>query len=267
MAHIDVPCLVRRAPLWKRAGVLAPFILAILSIGAADVTETPRLLVLDLDATNMPDAEVRAVDALVGANASVDGVALVTQTDLRRLTELEVAAQEMGCETSSCLAEIAGALGARYVLFGSTSRLGQSITVSLSIFDATTSVTSRDALTVTSLDALAEKLPARVQALVKAARGPLSPDAAVDVTVLQPGDGPSPLFIGGVVTTIVGALGVVGGGAVAALAEFLVVQDKDASGADKSDGQARGIIGLIGAGAGVVVTAIGVTLLMIGSGE
>ena len=238
--------------------MLAPILFAVLSLGAADVAEAPRLLVLDLDAANMPADEARAIDAIVVANARVDGVVLVTQRELQKLAELDAAAQQAGCDTSSCLAEIAGALGARYVLFGSASRLGQSVTVSLSMFDVSTSVTTRDAVTVASIDELPARLPPRVTALVNGARGGATVAAST---------GASPLSIAGMVTTIVGGAAVGGGVGVAGIADFGVVRDRTASGANKRTAQTAGIAGLIGAGAGVVVTAVGVTLLVIGGGE
>ncbi len=43
--------------------------------------------------------------------------------------------QTLGCEDSSCYVEVAGALGARYLLYGSTSMLGDKVTVSLNLLD------------------------------------------------------------------------------------------------------------------------------------
>jgi hypothetical protein len=246
--------------------VLVSFALSLLTL-AASPAETPRLLVLNLEAANTPQEEAKAVDALIVAHAEVDGVVLISQQELRRLAEVDAAAQAAGCDDNGCLAEIAGALGARYVLFGSTSRLGQSVTVSLSLFDADKRVTKRDALTVTRIDDLPTELPPRVQALVRGALDhpppPVEPAPAVDE-----GPGLSPLFLAGVATTAVGVLLAAGGGAVAAYAEYQVIQDKDVVAAAKRDAQLYGLAGLYGGViGGVVLAGAGVGLIVLGSGE
>lgn len=41
----------------------------------------------------------------------------------------------MGCGDSSCLAEIAGAMGAEFVVFGDVGKLGETFVINLNLFD------------------------------------------------------------------------------------------------------------------------------------
>src|SRR5690606_13720771 len=61
---------------------------------------------------------------------------VVAGDDLRRMADLEADRQALGCEAdTSCLAELAGALDAEYVVYGQVGGLGGSILVTLNLFD------------------------------------------------------------------------------------------------------------------------------------
>ncbi len=79
--------------------------------------------------------------------------------DAERAIELEGERAELGCAESSCLAEIAGALGADLVVFGDVSRLDALLVVNLNVFDSTqaTSV-ARSSFTAGSIDEVPRKL-------------------------------------------------------------------------------------------------------------
>ena len=134
-----------------------------LLVTAAD----PRVLVLDLEAVGVEPAVAKSVDPLVLNGAAVDGVTVISQSEIKAIASVEAdKAQVTGCDSSACLAELAGALGARLVLFGSVSRLGSTTTVALSVYDNATSAIVRDSLAVTDVGALPATLPSRVRALV-----------------------------------------------------------------------------------------------------
>lgn len=61
---------------------------------------------------------------------------VVSQADIRQMVDLEAEKQAMGCDTTSCLAEIAGAMGAAYVVFGRVGRLDERLFVQLNLFDS-----------------------------------------------------------------------------------------------------------------------------------
>lgn len=65
---------------------------------------------------------------------------VISSADLRRTVEFEAERQVAGCseDATSCLADVAGAMGARYVVFGQLAMLGSQIVVPLNLFDSQT---------------------------------------------------------------------------------------------------------------------------------
>ena len=224
----------------------------------APPVEAPRLLVLNLEPANISPDEGRAIDALVLAGARSDDVVTVSQTELQQLAALDAAAQVAGCDTSSCLAEIAGALGARYVLFGTSSRLGSTSTVSLAVLDAASGRTVRDTVTVDNVDALPQRVPASVRALLAQALSATPAPSLPDTTPW------TPVAVTGAAVAGLGGAAAVTGLAVAGWSEFVILRDSAARAADKRDAQGRGFVALVGAGVGIVVVAAGTALFVIG---
>ena len=62
---------------------------------------------------------------------------LITSKDIQSMAALEADKRDMGCDDSnSCLAELAGALGARLVIFGDVGMLGPNLILGLNLFDS-----------------------------------------------------------------------------------------------------------------------------------
>ncbi|MDP2342162.1 MAG: hypothetical protein Q8O67_14490 [Deltaproteobacteria bacterium] len=212
----------------------------------ADVAAAParRVLVLDIEAVGVAVDDANAVTRLVASAASeVPGVEVVSAADLRRLAALEADKMAAGCGEASCLAEIAGALGAESVLFGSLSRLGTTTTASLSLYTAGDGRTERRSVDVKDLSELTSALRIRTTELLSSSSS--SSSAAVP-------DGPSPLpaalTIGGGSLALLGVVGL-------AVAELLV-QQPERPGAEKATMQSAGRVavgvGVVGVGVGVV---------------
>lgn len=70
--------------------------------------------------------------------AEEDGVKVTTRSEMQALIGLEQQKQLLGCsdESTSCLAELAGALGVDAVIIGSLARLGSAYTVNIKIVSA-----------------------------------------------------------------------------------------------------------------------------------
>ncbi|HEY4220937.1 MAG TPA: hypothetical protein VGO62_06330, partial [Myxococcota bacterium] len=123
--------------------MLAPALaLAVFALGQppapapAAAAEKPKVLVLDLDAADVGKAEAKLIDELVTQSmARFDKYAVVSSADVRQLASFAANQTEAGCDSSSCLAEIAGAMGARYVVFGNIGKLGDLTIITLSLFD------------------------------------------------------------------------------------------------------------------------------------
>ena len=101
--------------------------------------QKPRLAVLDLVAgsgveTNVTQPLSEALTAEVQRRGFFD---VVSQRDINTMLGLERQKQMMGCsdDSSSCLTELSGALGARFVLSGSIARLGSAYQLTLTTLD------------------------------------------------------------------------------------------------------------------------------------
>lgn len=96
-----------------------------------------RLLILNLDAAGVDPNSVKVINGLVTQGlASSTSLEVITSADLGALVNLEAERAASGCDTTSCLAEIAGAMGTRFVVFGTVGRLGDVTLVQLSLYDS-----------------------------------------------------------------------------------------------------------------------------------
>ena len=78
--------------------------------------EKSRMLLLDFKATLIEEEVAAIVTNMVSSElAREKSFALITNTDVKQMMALEAEKQTLGCsDDSSCLAEIAGAMGARF---------------------------------------------------------------------------------------------------------------------------------------------------------
>jgi len=138
------------------------------SLAGAEET-AQRMLLMDLKATLVEPEVVGLVNNMVSTElAHKKGFELITGADMRQMVELEAEKQSLGCaDDSSCLSELAGAMGARYVVFGEMGKLGSFYLLTLNLFDSKMAKSAaRDTLRVKSIDELVEKLPPLINMLV-----------------------------------------------------------------------------------------------------
>ena len=132
--------------------------------------ETPaRMLLLDLKATLIEEEVATVVTNLVSSELNrFKSLSLVTNADVKQMLALEAEKQTLGCaDDSSCLAEIAGAMGARFVVYGDVAKLGSNIIITINVFDSVKAESSgRATSTVKGLDALPEQVPTLVREVV-----------------------------------------------------------------------------------------------------
>ena len=74
-------------------------------------------------------------DALVGALATEPTFDILSKDDMQTLLNVEQQKQLLGCEQSSCLLELGGALGAALVVTGSVGKLGNSYLIQAQLLD------------------------------------------------------------------------------------------------------------------------------------
>lgn len=192
-----------------------------------------RMLVFDVKATGgvSPDT-VQNITGLLAALLSEDPrLEVLNGADLRSMMELEGEREKLGCEANaSCVAEVAGALDARFVVIADVGLLGSLINLNVSLYDQTKATNiGRRAVQANSLDALPGALRPVLASLVVQALG-----ARTDGVAPPPSTPVLPwVLVAG------GALGVVGGGiatvvGVAPVFAVIAEQEKHLEG----DGQA-----------------------------
>jgi TolB-like protein len=144
-----------------------------------------RVLVLDptskvTDDPNINPAMLTTLGKLIIVELAKDRrLDVVSAEDLKRLAQLESDRQALGCEgEAACLAELADAMGARYVVFGDVGKIGASVIVTLNLFDSQRATAlNRATAPAKDVNELINTLPTKATELV----APLvvgSPDAA-----------------------------------------------------------------------------------------
>ena len=190
---------------------------------------------------------------VAAAAADVDGVIVMSAAELRRLAELEGTKATAGCsDDANCLADIAGALGAERVIFGSMSRLGSTTTVVLSLYTSATERAERRSFDVADMNGLSVLLRSNTVSLLSG-----TPSAADEVAPAAPSAEP---MTAGVVPLIAGVSVLVLGGGTAIVSEAMV-QDPAGDGALKETMQAVGLVGVGAAVVGAAVSIVGVVMM------
>lgn len=216
-----------------------------------------KVLVLDLEAVGITANDAAAATRVVAAAADeVEGVEIVSTAELRRLAELEGTRAMAGCTDTSCIADIAGALGAQRVIFGSLSKLGDTTTVVLSLYDAATQHATRRSFDVANHDGLAALLRANTAALLGAAASATAATAATTATAAPSSGGGA-----GLVVTVTG-VGLAVLGTAAAVVSDVMVQDAKVAGDTKETMRVVGLTGVVVGVVGVAVGVVGGVMLM-----
>jgi hypothetical protein len=95
-----------------------------------------RLIVVDTRATGTFDPKaVAGVSSLIASEAARHPIKVVGGSDLVALLGLDRQKQLLGCTETSCLAELGGALGARYLLASEVSEVGGVWLLTLTLLD------------------------------------------------------------------------------------------------------------------------------------
>src|ERR1043166_587870 len=98
-----------------------------------------KLLVLDATAPDLEKSQADTLTSYIASRAArFPSLQVLSAGDLREMVTVEATKQASGCDedNKSCLAEIAGALGAEFVLTTRAGKLDGVYVVSLQVFDA-----------------------------------------------------------------------------------------------------------------------------------
>jgi TolB-like protein len=92
--------------------------------------------IFDLKSTGVPANVVTNLTQILSVEVKrVDGTKVVNREDLLALVAFDKEKQQFGCDDSSCLAEIGGALGVNKLLTGSVGKLADTFVISLVLMD------------------------------------------------------------------------------------------------------------------------------------
>lgn len=148
----------------------------LLVLAVALGADRPKLAVLDFQPQGVPAETAQAITTAATQELSQRGFfEVVTSADIQTMLGVERQKQLTGCSESSnsCTAEIAGAMGSRFVLSGSVTKLGDALQLSMQMLDTNKSQTIARSVRLASDErALAEQLP---WALAEATGTPLPP--------------------------------------------------------------------------------------------
>ncbi len=153
--------------------------------------EPVRVVVPDVRVTGEVDPnKVTGLTALIASEvARRADLTVVSGADIVAMVSFEEQKQLLGCTEASCFAELAGALGARFVVASEISRFGTSWLLSLALLD-TREATAKKRLTKRTEDeaAVLDAASDGVRELLEAIPAPTEPAPAVIAT--PPADSP-----------------------------------------------------------------------------
>ncbi len=152
--------------------MLTHLLLVAVTLGA----EKPKLAVLDFQAQGVPVETAQALTTSATLELTSRGFFdVVTSADIQTMLGVERQKQLVGCSesASSCTAELAGAMGSRFVLSGSVTKLGDALQLSMQMLDTVKSQTvARSGRLASNERDLAAQIP---WALAEATATPLPP--------------------------------------------------------------------------------------------
>ncbi|MFZ9887006.1 MAG: hypothetical protein ACO3JL_05830 [Myxococcota bacterium] len=262
------PLCDRRPSWWQRISVGSVVRLSVASLFcvastsiANPIAEDCRIVVLELKGQNLQDRErelpLLFTDTVTQEVADVSGCQVVSQEELRELLSLEADRLACGAESISCIAEIGAALGAELVVSGALGRVGDEFQVSTRLLHSRDGqVKARSQRSVTRGEqGIRLAVQNAVRELFDAELLEESPRATE-----REGSPSKFLFGTGVVTTALGTAALLGGGAVAALADSALA---DPTQRDKDLMKTSGRIGVVVAASGIALGVIGAALIAI----
>ena len=210
-----------------------------------------KILVMDIAAAGLDASIVENISGLVAVLLTEDvRLDVLSGADIKQMAALEGEKQALGCTNdASCLADVAGAMGAGLIIYGNGGQLGTLLNINLNVFDAIQARSvGRVALQAKSLEELPEKLrPAILQLIAKAIGAPApttapttaTATATATATTVEAPRGPSVLPVVGIVSgSLLAVLGI-GGVVVGALPAADLAQAEDDFLASKGDDAAR----------------------------
>jgi TolB-like protein len=147
--------------------------------GAAGVVKEAglpgSLFIMELEARNLAEDEApvaKTLGDLIATELSGQMTRkLITASEVKELVDVETQRAMTDCSNESCLAEIAGALDAGFVLFGSVTKVGTRFILNLSLADKTGVFLKRESFKAEDLNALVDGYPAALAPMIDLLEG------------------------------------------------------------------------------------------------
>jgi TolB-like protein len=180
-------------------------------VAASGVDTRPQILVMPIehDEGNSPTTVAVTVSEAIGAEiAKEPGFSVLTHADLSRLAALEGEKQAMGCETDqSCLADIATALGARFVVSGRLTKVDENQVLQTTLLDAHGGrALARESISEPTITRLLGRIPELVTILIDAASMTMGAEGVVVVRRARTVEEPFPFMSTGLIMLGAGAV-------------------------------------------------------------
>ena len=163
--------------------------LILLAVLLAQTPEKPKLVVLEFTHAGGADPSVASVlSENVAAEVAARGFfSPISAREIQTMLGVERQKQLMGCTEDSCFTELAGSMGARFVLSGSLTQLGSLLQLNLQTIDSQKAqVVGRSTRMAKDASELALLLPAAV-AEATATPPPPEKSRAVPITLVSLG--------------------------------------------------------------------------------
>lgn len=173
-------------------------LLSLLLTSTVALAERPKLVVLEFTGAGVEGPVLKSVTERTAATLSARGVYdVMSSGDVESLLGIERQKALLGCSETSCLSELSGALGARFVMSGTLARLGDSFQLTLTVLDTTRAQpVGRAVRLANSIDDLLGGIPF---AVAQAAGIPPPEEPSKVLPTILIGVGAATLIAGGVV--------------------------------------------------------------------
>ena len=167
-----------------RCALMVLFLLPCLWVSPVHAEEQTAVSVAVMEFTSKGGVTQEQMDALSDMVANrirgLGNYQVIGKSDIRAALHLEQQKQMLGCDNESCMAEIGGALGVRWMVVGNVSLFGKTYLLNLKLIDVE-KVKVAQGLSKTikgGEDALVEALPSAVDELMAAAHTDLTGEKA-----------------------------------------------------------------------------------------
>ena len=220
----------------------------------ADPAPHMRVLVLDLHSDGVAPELARLLsEEVVAGLAREETLDVLSAEDLRRVVTLEADKSAAGCTGDDCLAQVASAMGARYVVYGNAGMVGDMTVVHLNLFDTQT---QRGIARETADAATRNELLGSLRAALGRIRTRIAPPSNAVVAAPAPAPALSTMTVLGGAVAGVGAVAALGGIVGAGLA-LSTVYDLNRAPSDRQGAQSLGAGSTLVAVGGVTLAAVG----------